>query len=187
MSEIRIQVTDSGADFLDRFGRELPEAVRAGVEGQFRILVGRLEDLVIQNIEEMFTEQGRSTGKLAESILSTVTREGDLIVGEVSADLSHAPYARILELGGVTSAHQIRPVHAGALKIPINTLSGFEAGEVEEQTQEYIFSFGVDHPGSRFTARYYLRGALATLSREVGDSIETAIQDAIARTNLRKS
>jgi hypothetical protein len=182
-ADIMIQVDASAV--VDRFGRVLPESARSEIEAEFRRLAGRLEELVLTNIREMFTESGRSTmtpheeGRLEKSILATVAEEGDIFFATVSPQLDVAPYARILELGGVTSAHMIVPIRHTHLKIPVATFRGYEAGEIEEVTQEFFYLPEVEHKGSRVPAFYYLRKALLSLESELRPSIEQAIGRAI--------
>jgi hypothetical protein len=191
MSEIRFQTNIN--EVMSRLTRT-SGVIDKNIEAAFRAFVRRMYEKVLENISEMFSEEGRSRsfggglieasgnirygGPLADSILATVEREGDLLVGTVSADIEHAPYARILEVGGVISAHTILPRAADALAIPVSTL-----GEWEEPgghaTGDFLVLFGVHHPGAQIRAYYYLHKALIDMALEFHNDIEGAIAAAL--------
>jgi hypothetical protein len=186
--DIRIHDTEVAkllqGEMEDRLADDIMQAMRN--------LTGTLEYLVLQNIETMFTEGGvrslqggrslSGAGRLASAVLATVsswTGRDKIITGQVSVDLDTAPYARILEMGGITKAHNIRPVHADALAIPTSTVKDFYERLEERASTEWLLVYEVHHPGSRFQGRYYLRGALAELSRMVGPDINEAVANTV--------
>lgn len=170
-----------------RFARELPDLTMEEVVFGMRMIVGELEEKALKNIAEMFTHE-HSTGRpphlrLEDSILGTVTTEGNMVIGTVGYDLEEVPYARMLELGGVIPAHLIKPRSAKALVFPTATLREFQAGG-ETTQHEFVVAFQVHHPGTTQPGYYYLLSALAEMARTVDNDIERAVARAIMRSGL---
>jgi hypothetical protein len=200
-----VQLNIDAREVLALFEGKAVEAVQDEIIAAMRHLTGVLEYLVLQNIETMFTEggvrslhgrhaQGQSgRGLLQSAVLGEVTWADMLwsVTGTVSIDLETAPFARILEIGGITSPHIIRPVRAAELGLPIETLteSLYETGGSHWSLRSpgrvlpsnVLLVHEVHHPGSRFIGRYYMSGALAELSRMVGDDLVLAVRNAILR------
>jgi hypothetical protein len=197
VSEIRLEVDAKSVE--QRF-KDLPGVVNVEVENAMRKIVGDLYDKVLDNIEGMFSHD-RSTGRkqnLESSILGTVTREGDLIIGTVGADLATAPYARILELGGVIPAHAIRPKSARLAIHEMSMSFPWEPDDTYSVIGDYLVSRRghalvvndlvlleeVHHPGAKIHPYYYLNKALIDLSKKFNNDIELAVASAISRTGM---
>ena len=82
----------------------------------------------------------RRTGRLYDSIHSTVMDDGQRVVGIVG---SNVVYARIHEYGGQTRPHLITVRHAMALAF-------------EGKNGEMVFRKSVNHPGSKIPMRSFL-------------------------------
>lgn len=173
-----------------RFARDLPNLTKEEIISGMRVLVGKLEQRILQNVEEMFGEEHSATRPphlhLSDSILATVVSEGDLVVGSVGFDLAETPYARILEMGGVISPHRILPRNALAMKIPTSTLRSFKQSE-ETSSQEFILAFEVNHPGAHIIPYHFMIGALTEIAREAQNDLELAVVRGITRANLGSS
>lgn len=170
---------------LERFRTVLPGLTIQKIEQAFRVLMGRLEELVIQNIDSTFTG-GHSAErpphvKLRDAILATVKISGSEIVGEIGYDLAEVPYAAILEMGGSIPPHTILPRTAGALYFPTSTLKAFSFGE-ETTMDEFIVAFQVQHPGAYIAPYHYLLSVVAAMSKTVHDDIEVAVVKAIVES-----
>ncbi len=177
--DVRIEIDYQ--EVVRRLGTELPDITRNQVVDAFRQIVGTLEGKIITNIHQMF--RGGHSGErpqhlsLEDSILATVTQEGDLVVGSVGYDLEETPYARIQELGGDISPHTIIPRAAAGLKIPISTFLSGEAFQGAETTEDglFVLAFQANNRGAHIAAHYFMLAALADLSREIDDDVEGAV------------
>lgn len=101
------------------------------------------------------------SGALSQSIGSEVQKRRSSVRVYIGSR-GKIPYAAILEFGKTTKPHEIRPARTKALRwrmsgseLPgvISRLFSRTAGGGEEQ-----FASIVKHPGSRISARRYLRG-----------------------------
>lgn len=98
----------------------------------------------------------RKTGRLFSSIQSGVTATAGELIGEIGTGVSYAPF---IEEG--TRAHDIAPVTAHALMIPVGSSGGFGGGRLSgapHKGQQVAFFKKVRHPGT--SAKPYLKPAL---------------------------
>lgn len=98
----------------------------------------------------------RKTGRLFSSINGDVSGLGIGLTGRVGTDVTYGPY---VEQG--TMAHDISPLTAMALMVPIAATGGFGGGRLSGSPrvgQQVAFFGRVRHPGSR--AHAYLGPAL---------------------------
>ena len=102
------------------------------------------------------------TGRLRNSVVSTLTDDATTITGTVAAK---TPYAAIQEYGGTTRAHLIQARDA-------NSLAFVMGGKM-------VFSKIVNHPGSNIPARSYLRSTLAENALPINERLRHAVQQAI--------
>ncbi len=102
------------------------------------------------------------TGRLRNSVVSTLTDDQTTITGTVSAKTS---YAAIQEYGGTTRAHLIQARDAQAL--------AFAMGG------KMVFAKSVNHPGSNIPERSYLRSTLRENAGSINDRLRHAVQQAI--------
>ena len=85
----------------------------------------------------------------------------DVFKGGLGVNLGEVPYARIHELGGKTSAHEIVPRNKKALRF-------FVGGQA-------VFSKRVHHPGSLIPARPFLRPAVRDTIPDIRARIDAAL------------
>lgn len=168
---------------LDRFGVQLPNATRKEILAAMRKIIGDIDLQARTNIAEMFSTEHSATRPdhvhLADSLLATVRESGDLVIGAVGYDLAETPYARILDLGGVISAHDIRPRGAYALGIPMDTF--LEASEAA--TGAYVYVYGTPERGpSTMPAYAWLTKAIVKKAGEMNNDIEYAVAKAVQET-----
>jgi phage gpG-like protein len=83
------------------------------------------------------------SGRLRSSIQTRIIREANAVIGQIGTNVV---YARIHEFGGTTRPHTILPRRATVLR--------FQRGG------KTIFARRVNHPGSKFPERPFLRTAL---------------------------
>ena len=98
----------------------------------------------------------RRTGHLQASIQSQVNGLGPTLMGTVGTDVIYGPY---VEEGA--KAHDIAPVTASALMVPVAPMGGFGGGRLSGAAragQQVAFFASVHHPGS--SAHPYLVPAL---------------------------
>lgn len=102
----------------------------------------------------------RKSGRLVRSIGSRVLNTAEAVFGIVfqSADV---PYGAIHEYGGKTGAHLIVPKRAKVLAF---TKAGSQ-----------VFATKVNHPGSKFPSRSYMRSSLREMSSEISLGMKEAI------------
>lgn len=127
----------------DTFRRSLDRALRRAV---VEFMVGGGSDADVNPPPGPLRIRS-GTLRRAVHVLDPKWDGGDL-KGGLYVDLAEAPYGRIHELGGTTSAHEIRPVKAKALHW------------VEHETGEDVFAQLVRHPGSVIPARPFMTPAL---------------------------
>jgi hypothetical protein len=152
-----------------------------------RVVMGKLDTAIQQNITTMFSTEHRAERAatrihLADSILTQVEQQGDLIVGTISYDLEDVPYARLLEQGGDIPSHVIAPRSSTDLKIPIATFSSGEAGEHARVTEDGLFVIPyheVFHQGAHIQAYHYISLAVVALAKEVDNDFELAVAKAV--------
>jgi hypothetical protein len=181
-----IQIRVDAEKVIQKLGR-VPDDVGNQIEAYFRQVVLNLEDLVKGHILAEFTgpqltqHPGRHPGTLRESITGGVTRDGDSFVGTVGPDIAHAPYARILEEGGVISAHAIYPYHGAWLAFPEASLRSAQSGSTGAGgITGTILAHQVLHPGARMIAHHYMLSALETFSKSFLNDLETVIATSIS-------
>lgn len=187
--EFKIEI-DAGK-VMDRFEKSLPDATKRQILEAMRIVMGKLDAAVEQNISTMFgtshsSERSAHT-HLADSVLTQVMQEGDLVVGTIGYDLASTPYARILEEGGNTPAHVIAPRSAYDLKIPIATFTSGEAGEHARVTEDGLFVIPyheVFHQGAHIQAYHYIAMAVLALAKTVDNDFELAVAKAVKDTDV---
>jgi phage gpG-like protein len=89
-------------------------------------------------------------------------------------------YARIHELGGQTSPHEIVAKNAKALAFVLGVSQA--AGGVGPG--QLVFRRRVHHPGSKMPERSFLRSALGDMRQEIFDRLQAGIAQAV-REELR--
>ena len=137
----------------------MPEGVRKALAKKVTALSLALEAKVKAKLSgEMVNVV---TGRLRRSIHSTTNQTATSVVGKVASS-GDVPYARIIEQGGKTAAHDIFPVKAKALH--------FMKGGAD------VFAKVVHHPGSTFKPRPYMRDSL----KEMTPEIEAGLREAVA-------
>ncbi len=102
------------------------------------------------------------TGRLRRSINMRMSDDGSSIYASVGTNVV---YARINELGGTTSPHEIVAKNAQALH--------FVMGGKD------VFVRKVNHPGSKVPERSFLRSALADMRPEIIARIQQALNQAV--------
>ncbi len=112
------------------------------------------------------TLQQRS-GNLARSVSNEVDEDSTSVTGLVGipAASTAQAYARILHEGGTTRAHVIEALNAKALAF---TMGG-----------QTIFRRKVNHPGSNFPPRPYLKSALEEQKAQIVAGLSAAMKDAL--------
>lgn len=169
--------------------RGLPNLTEDEVLRGMRQIISKLEARVVQNIRQKFSGD-HGVGRpphipLEDSVLGTVTKIGDLIVGQVSVDEGkEIPYARILEEGGVTSAHLIRPRSAGAISFDKSTISGSPAKKTAPGDEVDVTVQYVRHPGARLAAYHYLLEALQDFQGVIDGDIAASWRRAVMRSGF---
>lgn len=112
----------------------------------------------------------RRSGRLFSSIQSSVSATGD--EGHVGTDVEYAPY---VEMG--TRAHEIAPVTALALMVPVAPSGGFGGGRLSgspRSGQQVGIFARVHHPGT--SAKPYLEPALKDNEANIQNIFAAAIQ-----------
>lgn len=106
----------------------------------------------------------RKSGRLMRSIGQKVEQAVHAVYGIVFQS-SDVPYGRIHELGGRTSAHLIVPKKASVLAF--------------NWKGENVFFRRVNHPGSVFPERSYMRSGLKDMSVEISNGIKMAVLEGL--------
>ena len=159
----------------DHLGHFIPDAVRQETGNAVEYLTNRLLELVEQNLQGGVLQE--RSGKLANSFTSSLSIEGDLIIGSVNS--SGIVYDRILEEGGHTAAHSIYPVNAKTLAFA--TASADVMSLVPGLTAyNMVYAAHVNHPGSKMPAFHYLLQAVVQLQAEAPDIFDKYIGDEFA-------
>ena len=173
---------------IAKFRSSFPDLTRRQIVEAMVYITERLEGQINRNIASMFRHerdewhQRQDVTPLSDALESLVTVEGDLVIGRVFIDLEAAPHARLLEMGGVVRATDIRPRSpAGALEIPIQTLTSHgleEQSPTSTMTErgDFIYVGGTPERGPvEVRAYYYMLTALTDLAREFGNDLERAL------------
>jgi phage gpG-like protein len=110
---------------------------------------------------------GVVTGNLRRSIFQDTQDLGKAVFGRVygAADV---PYGGIHEFGGMTSPHEIIARNAKALR--------FIMGGAEVYRQR------VNHPGSKFPERSFMRSSFDDMKTEIEDRLRAAVLAAVQRS-----
>lgn len=111
------------------------------------------------------------SGKLRRGVFFQVIEKPDQIIGQVG--VRGVPYARILEKGGQTKPHMIRP----------KTADGVLAFEIRGKP---VFAKYVMHPGSKFPPRSYLGSALKDYEHIIRSEFAEVPKLAAKEAGLRK-
>ncbi len=145
-------------------GEKAVAHMRARAEGIPKAMAKVVTALAIKLHTAVTNRAPVLTGKLRRSIFWDTAINPDQAMGRVfvSAD---TPYARMLEYGGKTKAHDIVPTKAKALH--------FFVGGKE------VFAKVVHHPGSTFKARRYVHGPFEEMQPEIIARIEAAMHEAL--------
>lgn len=145
LQELIIHLDQIGGGLKDRLTEVLQEETLS------------LEQAVRDRMAHLF----RNPAEMQQSLSSTVSeRDGEL---NATVSASGLPYLAILEFGGQTSPHSIFPRNAKVLAFMSPAMiSPFRAGG-----QSTIFAAHIQHPGSRFPERSYMRAALALQKAQI--------------------
>jgi phage gpG-like protein len=138
------------------------------IQGACRVSMGRLVLSLTRKIkEEKLSGQvlKNRTGTLRRSITPSVLGTDTIAEGKVSTNIE---YARIHEFGGKTLPHVILPKRGKALAF---------AWKGKE-----VFFAKVNHPGSTFPERSFMRTALEEMKPEILEEFQNAIFEVIGRT-----
>jgi len=152
-------VVNGDTEVIAKF-KSMPSAVHAALLQKVYALSLKLEAHVKKN-KLSGQVLSRKSGRLIRSIGSRVLDTGASIFGIVfqSGDV---PYGAIHEFGGKTGAHLIVPKKAAVL-----AFLGKAGGTV--------FARKVNHPGSQFPSRSYMRSSLRDMSTEISLGMKEAI------------
>ena len=142
------------ADLSERLSA-LPDQLRGALAEKVELLAQALYAQVVGVNLSGGLVNARS-GALRDSIELDVQQD-DAGIGARIASNGDVPYAAILEYGGKTAAHEILPDKAQALAFLLNG--------------KQVFARRIQHPGSNFEARSYLRSALADASDDIASSL----------------
>jgi len=129
---------------------------------------------------------GIRSGTLRRSLgVKKAKKKGSRWIGGIKADLNKAPYARIHELGGKTSAHVIVPKKKSVLRwagIGPSRNVGKRGKPIRKQSFRGggfdIWAHKVNHPGSKIPARPFLTPARDAAVPNVIALVDDAIQEA---------
>lgn len=150
--EMKIDSEQVVAKMTDRAAK-VPEA-----------LGGIVERLTLKLLSAVQARAPVKSGRLRRSIFGDVTINNYQALGKVYVT-NDAPYARIQEYGGKTSAHDIIPTKAQALAFMVGG--------------NQVFAKIVHHPGSVIPAKNYVHGPFSEMTPEIVQSIETAVREAV--------
>lgn len=175
-------------ELADRLSRTLPNLTRDEIITGMRMIVGKLEAKVIQNIHARFDRDESMKRpphiRIEDAVLGTVTVLGDMVIGEVGIDMEAVPYARIQEYGGGIPPHVIRPrsyalgVRISTLKNPLMLVEDAEAG------YDTLALHHVNHPGAHIAARHFMQEAAESFQAIVGEDLTAAWQRALMRSGF---
>lgn len=152
-------VVNGDKEVIAKF-KSMPAAVHAALLQKVYELSLKLEAHVKKN-KLSGQVLGRKSGRLIRSIGSKVLQTPQSVFGIVFQS-SDVPYGAIHEYGGKTGAHLIVPKKAKVL-----AFAGKGGGQV--------FARKVNHPGSTFPERSYMRSSLRDLSTEISTGMKEAI------------
>lgn len=127
--------------------------------------VDALQDKVKERMGSYFS----NPGEMQNSLSSGVESSADDVTGTVTA--SGLPYLRILEYGGQTAAHSIFPKNGSALAFMMPGRVPFRTGAASGM---FIVK-SVEHPGSKFPERPYMRSALAMMKKQIVETLRPAL------------
>lgn len=185
-NELKIEVDVQQT--IDRFSKQLPNMTRQQILAAMAQIVTAWGRGVDHNIQSMFTG-GHSVDRpshvhLRDAIVKSVEAQGDLVVGQVTYDLKEVPYARMLELGGVIPATDIRPRGAPYLKIPTATFKNALAGEADYD-QEFVRAYGTPERGAfQFQGFHYIAIALSAIEKHLKGDLELAVARAVKQSDF---
>lgn len=144
-----LQIGLAGAAELRARLNALPDNLRAALMEK----VGSLAQALYSQVVDVNLSGGvlsARSGALRNSIQLEIGSQDSRIDAEIFSNRD-VPYAAILEFGGKTAAHEILPDKARALAFVMNG--------------KQMFARRIEHPGSQFEARSYLRSALEETKR----------------------
>jgi len=141
----------------------MPASVAASLLRKVSMLVLKLQNY-IQTNKLSGQVLNRKSGRLMRSIGTKVEQTATAVLGIVFQS-SDVPYGRIHEYGGKTAAHVIVPKKASVLAF--------------NWKGENVFFKRVNHPGSTFPERSYMRSGLRDMSVEISLGLKTAVVEGI--------
>lgn len=151
-------VVNGDTEVIAKF-KSMPAAVHAALLQKVHALALKLEAHVKKN-KLSGQVLNRKSGRLVRSIGSRVLDSAAAVFGIVFQS-SDVPYGAIHEYGGKTSPHLIVPKNAKVLAF---TKAGSK-----------VFASKVNHPGSQFPSRSYMRSSLRDMSTEISLGMKEAI------------
>lgn len=145
--------------------QSMPETVRQALIRKCTVLALLLQKKIVT---EKLSGQvlNKVTGALQSSVFQEVTSTATAVHAKVAAGRD-VPYAAIHEYGGQTRPHIIEPKNAEALH--------FYIGGKE------VFAKLVNHPGSRFPVRSYMRSSLGEMRIQIVDGLTDAVKEGMNR------
>ncbi len=167
----------------------VPEAVEGITDGFARMQIACYRQMEVEMNElrnytvktHMDGPTGATTisqrnGHLARALTSEVENSGSMVEGIVGVLKGGPPYARILELGGTTRAHVIRARNAQFLKFEANNsdYTPWGLGALGGM----VFRRKVNHPGSHFPPRPYLKTSFDEQIEQIKDNLIAAMKEA---------
>lgn len=147
---------------IARFER-MPAAVQAA-------LLRKVHELSLRLVHFIQTQKlsgqvlNRKSGRLMRSIGSKVEQSAKAVFGVVFQS-SDVPYGAIHEFGGRTAAHVILPKKASVLAFNWKGAN--------------VFFRRVNHPGSVFPERSYMRSGLRDMSTEISLGLKAAVVEGL--------
>jgi phage gpG-like protein len=151
------------SELADRLGA-LPDGLRIALAEKAESMAAALYAQVVDDNLDGGLLNARS-GALRASIQVDVQVQDSGVDAEIFSN-GDTPYAAILEFGGKTSAHEILPDKARALSFLMNG--------------KRVFARRIQHPGSNFAPRFYLRSALDDQVDTITNGLRAAVEDVAA-------
>lgn len=149
---ITVELVDNATVRLGRLTEDMRRRLRVTIVRDGKELASRVRGKLSGGVLKV------RSGRLLNSIRSEMVENTAEIYGRVFS--LGVPYAAIQERGGQTRPHVIRPKNVQALHFMVAGAS--------------VFAMRVNHPGSKISAKNYLRGSLAEMRSTLVGNIKEA-------------